>query len=116
MNRDFAYDNKICSILLHDVLSNVYSVSRMVLKSTYPLYVTYSPPSSAIILHLALEPSAQERHGPVGAGPEEGHKNDQRDGTPLLQGKAEGVGAVQPGEEQAVGRPYSGLSVTEGGL
>jgi len=31
-----------------------------------------------------LEQSAQERHGPVGTGPEEGHKNDQGDGTPLL--------------------------------
>jgi len=36
------------------------------------------------VLRPALEPSAQERHGPVGVGPEEGHKNDQRDGTPLL--------------------------------
>jgi len=32
----------------------------------------------------ALKPSAQERHGSVGAGPEEGQKNDPRDGTPLL--------------------------------
>jgi len=29
------------------------------------------------VLCPAVEPSAQERHGPVGAGPEEGRKNDQ---------------------------------------
>ena len=63
------------------------------------------------VLRPALESSAQERHGPVGAGPEEGHKNDQRDGTPLLWGKAERVGVVQPGEEKAPGRPYCSLSI-----
>jgi len=36
------------------------------------------------VLHPALEPSAQERHGLVGAGPEENHKDDLRDGTALL--------------------------------
>jgi len=36
------------------------------------------------IMHPALEPSAQEGHGPVGLGPEEGHKIDASDGTPLL--------------------------------
>jgi len=35
-------------------------------------------------LHPALEPSVQKRHGPVEAGLEEGHKNDQRLGTHLL--------------------------------
>jgi len=35
------------------------------------------------VLHPALEPSAHDRHGPVGVGPEKGHKNGQRDGTPL---------------------------------
>jgi len=34
--------------------------------------------------HPAVEPSAQERHGPVVAGKEEGHKNDPRAGAPLL--------------------------------
>jgi len=61
------------------------------------------------VLCPALEPSAQERHGPVGVGPE----NDNRHGTPLLWGKAERVGALQPGEEKAPGRPYSSLPVPE---
>ena len=45
-----------------------------------------------------------------------GHKNDLKAGTPLLWGKAEGVGAFQPGEEKAAGRPYSSLPVPQGGL
>jgi len=49
-------------------------------------------------------------------GPEEGYKNEQRDGIPLLLGKAETVGAVQPGEERAAGTPYCGLSVRREGL
>jgi len=68
------------------------------------------------VLHAALEPSAHARCGSVGAGPEEGHKNDQKVGTSLLWGKAERVGAVQPGEEKAEERPNSSLPVPEGGL
>ena len=45
-----------------------------------------------------------------------GHKNDPRGGTLLLGGKAERVGAVQPGEEKALGTPYSGPPVLKGGL
>ena len=67
------------------------------------------------VLHPALEPSAQEGHGPVGAGPEEATKMIQGL-EPLLWGKAERVGAVQPAKENAAGRPYCSLSVTEGGL
>jgi len=36
------------------------------------------------VLCPPLEPSAQERQAGVGADPEEGHKNDQRDETSLL--------------------------------
>jgi len=36
-------------------------------------------------------------------GPEEVHKNDLRDGTPLLSRKAQRVGAVQLVEEKALG-------------
>jgi len=68
------------------------------------------------VLHPALEPLAQEGRGPLGAGREEGDKNDQRDRTPLLRGKAERAGVVQPAEEKAPERPYSSLSVPEGGL
>ena len=58
----------------------------------------------------------QERHGPVGMHPEEGHKNDQRDGTPLLQGQDARAGTVQPGTGKAPGRPESGLSVSRGSV
>jgi len=36
------------------------------------------------VLRPALEPPAQEQHGAFGAGPEDGHKNEQRAGLPLL--------------------------------
>ena len=36
------------------------------------------------VLHPALEPSAQQGQGTVGGGPKEGHRNDPRDGTPVL--------------------------------
>jgi len=55
-------------------------------------------------------------HGAVGAGPGEGQKDDLRAGAPLLQGKAERVGVVQPGEDNAPGRPYCSLSVLKGSL
>ena len=49
-------------------------------------------------------------------GAREGHKNDLRVGTSLLWGQAGRAGAVQPGEEKALGSPYCGLSVLKGVL
>ena len=37
------------------------------------------------VLNPALQPSSQEKHGSVGAGPGESHKNDQKPGTPLYE-------------------------------
>ena len=62
-----------------------------------------------------MVPSVQERHGAVGAHPEEGHRNDPRDGTPLPQGQAERPGAVQPGEEKAVGDLIAAFQYLKGG-
>ena len=59
---------------------------------------TWSPATSSEALHPALKPLAQERHGAVGVGPEEGHKKVRELCTALLWQKAERVGAVQPRE------------------
>jgi len=50
------------------------------------------------VLHPDVESSVQERHRPVRERPEEGHKNDSRNGTPPLQQQAKRAGTVQPGE------------------
>ena len=46
------------------------------------------------VLHPNVESLVQERHGPVGTHPEECHKNDPRDRTPLLRGQAERAGLL----------------------
>ena len=47
-------------------------------------------------------------------GPEEGYKDFQRLGAPLLQGQAEGAGLAQLGEEKAPWRSYSSLPMPKG--
>jgi len=69
-----------------------------------------SPPG---VLRPALELSAQERHGPVGVGPEEATK--MVGGLEHLSYEERlRVGAVQPGGEKAPGRPYCSLPVPGG--
>lgn len=60
----------------------------------------------SLLLFFQLEPSTR----PVGAGPEEAHKNDQWGGTTLLCEKPHRVGVVQPGEEEDPRRHHCSLS------
>lgn len=53
--------------------------------------VLHSHETSNRVLHLTLGSSAQERHGPGRVGLDEGHRSDQRTGTPVLGRKAERV-------------------------
>ncbi|GAB0189801.1 mitochondrial enolase superfamily member 1 [Grus japonensis] len=71
MSRQCALAAQKANRILGCIKISVVSRSREVI---LPLYSTL----------LRLESSAQERHGPVGVSPEEGHEDDQRDGAPLL--------------------------------
>jgi len=70
--------------ILGCIKSSVASRSK---EGILPLCSTLVRPHLESCIQL-WSPQHGEIHGPVGGGPEEGHKNDQRAGTPLLQGKA----------------------------
>jgi len=96
--------------LLGCIKSNVASRSREGILPVCPVLVR--PPPG--VLRPALEPSAQDRPGPVGGGPEEA--------TAMIRGREHlcceerlRAAFLQPGEEKALGRPYCSLSVFEGG-
>ena len=115
--KTWAWATNVCSQLRRPTISWAASKKRgqqVNRGDSAPLLHSGETPPG--VLHPALEPSAQERHGLVGAGPEEGHKNGQRDGAHLLWEKIERAGAIQPGEEKALGRPYGSLPVLKGGL
>ena len=58
----------------------------------------------------------QSRHSEIGQSPEEGHEDDRGAGASLLRRQAEGLGVVESGEENPLGRPYSGFPIPKGRL
>ena len=75
-----------------------------------------SPEITPAVLCPVLGPSTDKGLWAVAAGPEEGHKDDQKARTHLSCEGGLRAGALQPQEEKALGGPYSGLPVPEGGL
>ena len=71
---------------------------------------------TAFLSFLFQKHGDKKRRGPVGMGPEEGCKSDQRAGAPLLRGQAKRLRVVQSGEEKAPGRSYCSLPVLKRNL
>ena len=92
MSRQCALEAQKANCILSYIKRSVTSRSREVVLPP----CSHETPSRE--LYPFLEPPTQDGYGVDEAGPEEGHKDDQRAGLPPLQGQDERAGALQPGE------------------
>ncbi|GAB0185453.1 hypothetical protein GRJ2_001010600 [Grus japonensis] len=60
------------------------SVTSRLREGILPLYSTFARPHLKHCVQLCTESPVKDRHGAVGANPEEDQKDDQRAGAPLL--------------------------------
>lgn len=82
-------------------------------RAVLPLHSALWGETSLRVLCAALESSVQGQ-GPIGVGLEKSHKNYQRAGAPLLQGKSETDGVAQTGEEKALEISHCSVSLLQG--
>ena len=90
--------NQQCTLTAQNVNCTLSCIRRNVASGLRDVILPlHTGEASSGVLHRDVECLVQERHG-LGVHSEEGHENDQRDGTPLLHGQDERAEAVQTGE------------------
>jgi len=103
---EFLREEQIALTDIHWCLLNIDGDLRGLFQSWWYHDSTVSRPGA----------QTQGKCGAAGVRQEEGYEDDRRTGTALLWGGTEEAGLVFSGEGKVLGRPYSGLTVPNGGL